>query len=112
MTYGRIVREPRHGTCVPIDRSKGEWRCGCVPDPNRDTSANPRHVAECVRCHIKRPEQGCTRRLACGGECCLTHGHAMSACECAGDEIGRHGTCPRSEERRVGKECRSRWSPY
>ena len=21
-------------------------------------------------------------------------------------------TCPRSEERRVGKECRSRWSPY
>ena len=20
--------------------------------------------------------------------------------------------CPRSEERRVGKECRSRWSPY
>ena len=27
----------------------------------------------------------------------------------------RSGTrqgCPRSEERRVGKECRSRWSPY
>ena len=23
-----------------------------------------------------------------------------------------HKTCPRSEERRVGKECRSRWSPY
>src|ERR1035438_10913303 len=22
------------------------------------------------------------------------------------------GNCPRSEERRVGKECRSRWSPY
>ena len=22
------------------------------------------------------------------------------------------GGCPRSEERRVGKECRSRWSPY
>ena len=22
------------------------------------------------------------------------------------------GTCTRSEERRVGKECRSRWSPY
>src|SRR5260370_21837876 len=21
-------------------------------------------------------------------------------------------SCPRSEERRVGKECRSRWSPY
>ena len=22
------------------------------------------------------------------------------------------GACERSEERRVGKECRSRWSPY
>src|SRR3712207_8988170 len=26
------------------------------------------------------------------------------------DELGEH--LPRSEERRVGKECRSRWSPY
>ena len=24
----------------------------------------------------------------------------------------RHGLITRSEERRVGKECRSRWSPY
>ena len=24
----------------------------------------------------------------------------------------RHGVAIRSEERRVGKECRSRWSPY
>src|SRR3712207_7475838 len=24
----------------------------------------------------------------------------------------RRGVCLRSEERRVGKECRSRWSPY
>ena len=28
-----------------------------------------------------------------------------------GDEIDSPGS-PRSEERRVGKECRSRWSPY
>ena len=27
------------------------------------------------------------------------------------DSVGRGGI-PRSEERRVGKECRSRWSPY
>ena len=26
--------------------------------------------------------------------------------------VGQVGTIPRSEERRVGKECRSRWSPY
>ena len=25
---------------------------------------------------------------------------------------GRRPVCQRSEERRVGKECRSRWSPY
>src|ERR1035438_10714296 len=27
-------------------------------------------------------------------------------------DFGMHGPCIRSEERRVGKECRSRWSPY
>ena len=27
-------------------------------------------------------------------------------------EINPTGKIPRSEERRVGKECRSRWSPY
>ena len=26
--------------------------------------------------------------------------------------LGRNGMGKRSEERRVGKECRSRWSPY
>ena len=31
----------------------------------------------------------------------------------AGNEEGAKGCClTRSEERRVGKECRSRWSPY
>src|SRR2546427_4892178 len=29
-----------------------------------------------------------------------------------GGTITRFETRPRSEERRVGKECRSRWSPY
>ena len=28
------------------------------------------------------------------------------------DEIWHAGDIGRSEERRVGKECRSRWSPY
>ena len=27
-------------------------------------------------------------------------------------DIGKQFEIPRSEERRVGKECRSRWSPY
>ena len=29
-----------------------------------------------------------------------------------GVNVGRGGDDTRSEERRVGKECRSRWSPY
>src|ERR1041385_4481148 len=29
-----------------------------------------------------------------------------------GEQLARWGVLPRSEERRVGKECRSRWSPY
>src|SRR5256885_7465650 len=29
-----------------------------------------------------------------------------------GMNLASHGTQDRSEERRVGKECRSRWSPY
>ena len=42
-------------------------------------------------------------------------------CSCSGGEfvdakprfdICPETACPRSEERRVGKECRSRWSPY
>ena len=33
--------------------------------------------------------------------------------ECkVGDRVRVMETRPRSEERRVGKECRSRWSPY
>ena len=28
------------------------------------------------------------------------------------DQLRRRGRASRSEERRVGKECRSRWSPY
>src|SRR5258705_13067724 len=30
----------------------------------------------------------------------------------AGRQLARRADVPRSEERRVGKECRSRWSPY
>src|ERR1041385_7253391 len=53
----------------------------------------------------------------------VTSGHAMIACidlvRRTGDVIAEAAAAPapdmkdaRSEERRVGKECRSRWSPY
>src|SRR2546422_2257331 len=35
----------------------------------------------------------------------------VHACEIHAD-LFEYATCLRSEERRVGKECRSRWSPY
>src|SRR2546429_5103780 len=35
-----------------------------------------------------------------------------SYCSCPDFRTNTLGTCKRSEERRVGKECRSRWSPY
>src|SRR6266496_2565058 len=39
---------------------------------------------------------------------------ASGACRSAGSSSGRRRSAAtgRSEERRVGKECRSRWSPY
>ena len=56
-----------------------------------------------------------------GGDCRLTIATGKLPLEGAGlgDSIAVSGVCltaidlgPRSEERRVGKECRSRWSPY
>ena len=35
-----------------------------------------------------------------------------AAAEIPADAVEESETEPRSEERRVGKECRSRWSPY
>lgn len=49
------VPEPPEGTCVPIDKSKGEWRCRCQPDPEFDKSANPRYVSRCNKCGTHRP---------------------------------------------------------
>src|SRR2546422_9656076 len=42
------------------------------------------------------------------------HGHAEIRALSLRDELARYHRLPhrRSEERRVGKECRSRWSPY
>src|SRR5256885_11120824 len=38
---------------------------------------------------------------------CRSHSHL-----CPGHSLAGSGEQTRSEERRVGKECRSRWSPY
>ena len=53
---------------------------------------------------------------AAGGKFVLSTGRAWSAINRKGQLGGIRFdyaiTCNRSEERRVGKECRSRWSPY
>src|SRR5574337_1104344 len=38
--------------------------------------------------------------------------HALITCLSCTDHVTAHALMTRSEERRVGKECRSRWSPY
>lgn len=53
--FDSVVPEPPKGTCVPIDVSKGEWRCRCPPDPEFDTSANPSCFSRCTRCDTSRP---------------------------------------------------------
>ena len=45
------------------------------------------------------------------GDHCMLQGNSRTLHVTVGD-VGRRGGVGRSEERRVGKECRSRWSPY
>ena len=60
-------------------------------------------LAWLAECGIDQPVR--VLDLACGtGEAALVF--AMAGCEVTGVDQSR------SEERRVGKECRSRWSPY
>src|SRR5438093_9970898 len=63
----------------------------------------------------------CTRSQGLRPSCSRVHGHRaitpseLSSPHCgvaAWKEAGSELECRRSEERRVGKECRSRWSPY
>jgi hypothetical protein len=42
-------------SCQPVDYSKGEWRCNCRPDPEFDTSINPKYVSKCNKCGSMRP---------------------------------------------------------
>ena len=51
---------------------------------------------------------GCAALGSCTGAC----GGSGSSCAAAAGQQQRRSQNHRSEERRVGKECRSRWSPY
>ena len=52
--------------------------------------------------------------LGCGQRACLPVGEPLGFADASAEKDGVYllETRSRSEERRVGKECRSRWSPY
>src|ERR1035438_10663669 len=58
---------------------------------------------------------GITRVIAtphCNGTCRLLRFDVLPHVARLNEELAKAGIALRSEERRVGKECRSRWSPY
>src|SRR3989441_471240 len=65
---------------------------------------------------LPRSHHGCASgRKACDtgtGSGQSTRGIALPLLRIGPNPISRHPIVARSEERRVGKECRSRWSPY
>src|SRR3712207_3547223 len=50
--------------------------------------------------------------VAVGGGSCIDTAKAIDLLTTNPGELMDYVNVPRSEERRVGKECRSRWSPY
>src|SRR6266581_3405144 len=70
-----------------------------------------RRLDEPRRCHGERDAE---KPFAAGAEPAPRQNHHALLLECLPLERGRGEPLRerRSEERRVGKECRSRWSPY
>src|SRR2546429_6459746 len=59
---------------------------------------------------LRRLSRTCSVSASSTSSCCAA---AASACCCStATSTTSFSTVTRSEERRVGKECRSRWSPY
>ena len=58
---------------------------------------------------LKIISRGCESAIECRGKRTTVSGNPFDV---LGDVIRRFEVDGRSEERRVGKECRSRWSPY
>src|SRR5256885_14208670 len=76
--------------------------------PGRGTAAEGRAVynAKCVACHGAEAKGGPTYGTMVGGI------GAVKTSLRVVTPGSMYPYAPRSEERRVGKECRSRWSPY
>src|SRR2546425_4049992 len=108
----RIRPQPRFPSRHPPPRVPPPRRQGCETHPRE-----PLLVAR----HPDRLSPSCAqRRIACRLLRCFPHSPFCSSRPrgCCSwhpppPPSGTHPLAhPRSEERRVGKECRSRWSPY
>src|SRR2546426_12727288 len=117
-----MIRRPPRSTLFPYTRSSdleqqllGEWLFGCdvcqdVCPWNVKFARPTRDVELGVRSDVAEPDLTA-----------LLDGNPESFQRRFGDTpferpgfagMRRNATAVRSEERRVGKECRSRWSPY
>ena len=66
---------------------------------------------ECINCDVCQPE--CPNgAITPGAQIYEIDPHKCTECVGHFDEPQCRQVAERSEERRVGKECRSRWSPY
>src|SRR5260370_5844513 len=84
-------------------RFKCDWSSDvCSSDLLPSSSSAARRKTAARSSHAQLPHS--VRALRAATIACST---------CFGDALCQSAsTCERSEERRVGKECRSRWSPY
>ena len=83
---------------------------GHMPDVGRKTSWQQLDTTICMRVLLD-PESDAAAPLDLLGQ--TAHpGAARRACNAVRTARNEAAHASRSEERRVGKECRSRWSPY
>ena len=75
----------------------------------KDVRGKERGRYACGECEDFMRSHGAT----CGYSGCFATRHSKKDTRYSSDSVGGTSTAgTRSEERRVGKECRSRWSPY
>src|SRR5256885_8120025 len=82
-------------------RLQGDWSSDVC---SSDLASPPAHNAFCLM-SLRVTVSGEPKALCAGGEAKASPKRAILV-------AGSRPEAERSEERRVGKECRSRWSPY
>src|ERR1035441_4831828 len=101
--------------------ASGRWQAKACPTIADTRLTVVGHASACQRPDFFSPSQGAlSYRAVCGiapprrATAIAYHGENMNLLLALGftATVMAQTWAPRSEERRVGKECRSRWSPY